>query len=158
LREEKNMGENLKGLGRKEILEQLSLEQLKALASKWWGLKPPYVTGILSKTLKTKKDFVNYFLTRLYTKADLVKAIKKESNVSTTQKRALERLADHRCEACRKKLKTTPDVHHIIPRNEGGSSSDSNLIILCPTCHRKAHSKGYTRTQLKKFIKGRKSK
>ena len=31
------------------------------------------------------------------------------------------------------------DVHHIIPRKQGGTNDNSNLTILCPNCHRKAH-------------------
>ena len=31
-------------------------------------------------------------------------------------------------------------AHHIIPLCAGGSNKDSNLIILCPTCHAIAHA------------------
>ncbi len=150
------MGEKLKDLTRRQMLESLTLNQLKILARDWWGLKPPYTTGIRTKKLSTKKDFVGLFLTKIYTKQALIKAIKKQANVPTAQKRRLERLVNHRCEICRKPLGLTPDIHHIIPRNEGGSSANNNLIILCPNCHRKAHSKVYTRKQLRDFIKRRK--
>ncbi len=33
----------------------------------------------------------------------------------------------------------TNDIHHIIPRNQGGSDTFDNLTILCPNCHRKSH-------------------
>jgi hypothetical protein len=150
------MGEKLKDLGRKQILEQLSLEQLKAITKNWWKLKPPYKTAF--KTLKTKKDFVNFHLIGIYTKKSLITAIKKEAKVPIKKKRRLERLANHKCEACKQKLTAIPDIHHITPIDEGGSNSDNNLIVLCPTCHRKAHGKSYTRTELKKFIKKRKTK
>jgi len=29
------------------------------------------------------------------------------------------------------------DVHHIIPRSMGGTDKRSNLIELCPNCHRR---------------------
>lgn len=42
-----------------------------------------------------------------------------------------------------------PDVHHIIPRCEGGSNDNSNLIIVCPNCHRVIHTTNkYTREYL----------
>lgn len=38
--------------------------------------------------------------------------------------------------------KASRDVHHILPRKEGGDNDNNNLVILCPTCHREAHE-GY---------------
>jgi 5-methylcytosine-specific restriction endonuclease McrA len=32
------------------------------------------------------------------------------------------------------------DVHHIIPRKNGGSDENSNLTYICPNCHRLVHS------------------
>lgn len=32
------------------------------------------------------------------------------------------------------------DVHHIVPRSEGGSNAHTNLTYLCPNCHRLAHA------------------
>jgi len=43
------------------------------------------------------------------------------------------------------------DVHHIIPRNEGGSNRRSNLIVLCPTHHRKADNGAIPRRRLKMY-------
>jgi len=150
--------EKLKDMDRKHILEKLSLEQLKRLAKDWWGLKPPYITLITKKKLRTKKDFINYFRTKVYSKKDLIKYIKKQSKVPVSQQKKLELLANHRCEACNKKFEVTPHVHHIIPRVEGGSNTDSNLIVLCRTCHAKAHDETYTTKQVKGFIKKRKKK
>lgn len=31
------------------------------------------------------------------------------------------------------------DVHHILPRSKGGTNEKSNLVILCPNCHRLMH-------------------
>ncbi|MFT8257815.1 MAG: HNH endonuclease [Candidatus Symbiodolus clandestinus] len=31
------------------------------------------------------------------------------------------------------------DIHHIIPRREGGSDEPSNLMLLRPNCHRQLH-------------------
>ena len=35
---------------------------------------------------------------------------------------------------------STCDIHHIIPKNKGGSNENSNLIIVCPNCHRRIHT------------------
>lgn len=32
------------------------------------------------------------------------------------------------------------DVHHIIPKIQGGSNHPKNLISICQTCHKKIHS------------------
>lgn len=55
--------------------------------------------------------------------------------------------ADRRCEWCEEQI-DQPEVHHITPRSEGGSNDRSNLIVLCPTCHRKADSGAISRSKL----------
>jgi ribosomal protein S27AE len=43
-------------------------------------------------------------------------------------------LRDNRyCQACGKER--SGQVHHVIPRSEGGSDDFSNLITLCGKCH-----------------------
>ena len=47
------------------------------------------------------------------------------------------------------------DIHHIIPRKEGGTDSHDNLTYICPNCHRLAHSdkiKSDTLTSLSEYI------
>lgn len=34
------------------------------------------------------------------------------------------------------------DVHHRLPRSEGGQNTIVNAIVLCPNCHRIAHERG----------------
>ncbi|MFB6245924.1 MAG: HNH endonuclease [Candidatus Nanohaloarchaea archaeon] len=63
--------------------------------------------------------------------------------------------ADHKCEYCGDEA-DHPEVHHIKPRSEGGENKPSNLIVLCPNCHRKADSGTYSRSKLKYRV--RKSK
>ena len=54
--------------------------------------------------------------------------------------------ANHRCEYCgQETFKNDQDegyleVHHIDFLCEGGKDQKDNLIALCPTCHRRAHS------------------
>lgn len=56
--------------------------------------------------------------------------------------------AGQECEWCGDHL-DNPEVHHIEPRNEGGPNDPENLIVLCPTCHRKADQGGISRTKLR---------
>ena len=32
------------------------------------------------------------------------------------------------------------DLHHIIPKSKGGQDSHDNVTLICPNCHRLAHS------------------
>lgn len=44
------------------------------------------------------------------------------------------------------------DIHHIIERKNGGNDDVSNLIIVCPNCHRVIHNnKKYTIEELQKL-------
>lgn len=36
--------------------------------------------------------------------------------------------------------KANCDIHHIVPRKEGGNNDNSNLVFVCPNCHRMIHS------------------
>lgn len=36
---------------------------------------------------------------------------------------------------------STCDIHHIIPKKEGGKDTNDNLCVLCPNCHRLVHTK-----------------
>ena len=40
------------------------------------------------------------------------------------------------------------DIHHIIPKSQGGKDDIGNLISLCRSCHDKAHAKEITAEQL----------
>lgn len=60
--------------------------------------------------------------------------------------------AGQRCEWCEDQL-DHPEVHHIKPRSKGGTNDESNLIVLCPTCHRKADSGGISQTKLRGKLK-----
>ncbi|MCU0862087.1 MAG: HNH endonuclease, partial [Methanomassiliicoccales archaeon] len=48
----------------------------------------------------------------------------------------------HRCRSCGKDLSRVPawltEVHHIVPRREGGGDHPSNLLTLCVMCHKRA--------------------
>jgi len=56
--------------------------------------------------------------------------------------------ANQHCEWCGTQI-DQPEVHHIVPRSEGGPNDPSNLIVLCPNDHRKADRGAISRTKLK---------
>jgi RNA-directed DNA polymerase len=49
---------------------------------------------------------------------------------------------DKRCPVCEGRI--TKDsgwqVHHILPKSEGGKDNPSNLVMVHPNCHRQIHS------------------
>jgi len=55
--------------------------------------------------------------------------------------------ADGCCELCKKELKKTFDIDHIIPLAEGGTNDEINLQVLCKPCHFEKtqieHEQGY---------------
>ena len=46
--------------------------------------------------------------------------------------------AGYRCQHCGA-VDTVLELHHVIPVAEGGEDRPSNMIVLCPECHRRAH-------------------
>jgi len=36
------------------------------------------------------------------------------------------------------------DIHHILPKKQGGTNDHSNLTVICPNCHRIAHERKQT--------------
>lgn len=58
---------------------------------------------------------------------------------------------DFSCCACGQKYFC--DIHHITPQREGGTIDPSNLVVLCPSCHRYAERGAYSRSQLQKLRK-----
>ena len=75
---------------------------------------------------------------------------------NATVKETIKNLYDFRCQVCGDVILRegwTPsksridswrflsaDVHHVLPLSEGGPDIKSNMLCLCPTCHRKFHS------------------
>ena len=54
---------------------------------------------------------------------------------------------------------STGDIHHIIPKKDGGTDDMNNLIYICPNCHRVCHTTDkYSIDYLKLFSLGVKYK
>jgi RNA-directed DNA polymerase len=50
------------------------------------------------------------------------------------------------CPICHQKITTLSGwhLHHLLWRSKGGGDQEENLVLLHPTCHRQAHSQGWT--------------
>lgn len=69
------------------------------------------------------------------------KPIKIPKSILDLSKRTITKIlqrANQGCMICGWK-EATCDIHHIKPKKEGGTNDNSNLIVLCPNCHRKVH-------------------
>jgi len=60
-----------------------------------------------------------------------------------------------RCCICRRFRPTKLQVHHIVPRSQGGTDDDDNLIVTCISCHADVHSQvPFTRRFSTEELKG----
>lgn len=77
-----------------------------------------------------------------------------KGNNKICSKTASKNLAHLPCAICGW-IKARRDVHHIQPVSKGGTHEQTNLITLCPNCHRMAHSNLISKEQLKKAVQNR---
>lgn len=77
-------------------------------------------------------------------------------NKEENYKQAARNRDGYKCQNCKKKQGML-EVHHLLPKSQGGSDKLANLITLCRTCHKLAHS---TKENLLDFQKrfGKKAK
>jgi hypothetical protein len=66
---------------------------------------------------------------------------------STTIKKIVQE-AKGCCPFCGEKEIVSLDIHHIVPREEGGGNEPSNLILLCKNCHGKVTSGVFPRADV----------
>ncbi|MBC3789173.1 HNH endonuclease [Spirosoma utsteinense] len=66
-------------------------------------------------------------------------------------KQRIARRQNHQCPVCKTSLFTDEalHVHHIKPKQEGGSDAYSNLRLVHVTCHQQVHSKAFAATEMK---------
>jgi len=71
-----------------------------------------------------------------------IKDINSLTSIKDLSKRTITKILDrsHKgCSICGWN-ESTCDLHHIIPKFLGGNDENSNLIIVCPNCHRIIHT------------------
>lgn len=64
------------------------------------------------------------------------------SSITDLSKRTISKIlkrANKECQLCGWN-ESSCDIHHIIPRKDGGSNDTKNLIVVCPNCHRILHT------------------
>lgn len=59
------------------------------------------------------------------------------ANITNAQRRAVYRRDYFACALCDDRR--TIQIHHVVPRGEGGTNHAMNLITLCSRCHALAH-------------------
>ena len=54
----------------------------------------------------------------------------------------------HLCQSCNAKGRATPatEVHHVIPKSQGGTDDMDNLVSTCSPCHIEADAKAIGRS------------
>jgi hypothetical protein len=58
-------------------------------------------------------------------------------SVSETKKKYVSAQQGWKCGHCQQQLSSTYEVDHIVPLYKGGTNELTNLVSLCPNCHRK---------------------
>ena len=109
--------------------------------------------GIKIISLKEEKP-----RTEKQTVKEKIPKVKKVPSLSQKKKEILIRKVGTTCCYPNCNETTTLDVHHIIPRHEGGTNEESNLVILCPTHHTKADRGAIPRERLKQYSVARMKK
>ena len=62
---------------------------------------------------------------------------KRTNAVGSRKRKVLIQQRGNKCELCG--ATGTLHAHHIKPVKDGGSDNDSNLLLVCPKCHKRIH-------------------
>jgi 5-methylcytosine-specific restriction endonuclease McrA len=84
----------------------------------------------------TDPEYIEHVVKNAYTK--LSEDIIGHTETKTLNKSQCNRIKDkynNKCAVCDFSINDLLEVHHIIPKSAWGKNDDSNLIVLCPTCH-----------------------
>ena len=91
---------------------------------------------------------------------DNFKEIFDEINVSRLKKTLLNEKGS--CEICSNDFLPILQIHHIKPLSKGGLNIESNVMLLCPNCHKTVHTVGcdkigyrYTNEQVDEMMDNR---
>lgn len=61
--------------------------------------------------------------------------------ISKATRNKIEKAWNYKCAVCRNN--DFLEIHHLTPREQGGSDEYDNLILLCACCHAGIHKKAY---------------
>ena len=95
----------------------------------WWQ-KPEEFTD----TLALAKDVMTHTGSPAY--AGAAASTREKRNVTGLQKKKTAADQGWRCGTCQKMLDATYEVDHRVALFQGGTNDPSNLVALCPQCHR----------------------
>jgi len=90
--------------------------------------------------MRTRPDGVKDTLDlakQLLSEAGKIDTGREKRNVSALQKKKVAAGQEWKCGHCKETLDETYEVDHILALSNGGSNEESNLVALCPHCHRK---------------------
>lgn len=73
---------------------------------------------------------------------------------SVFRKDRLRAVRSEDCELCNNRVGPILQIHHVRPRSFGGDERDTNLILLCPTCHSFVHYAVDNRDQIENILNG----
>ncbi|REI11764.1 HNH endonuclease signature motif containing protein [Staphylococcus felis] len=51
------------------------------------------------------------------------------------------------CEICKNNFLPILQIHHIKPLSKNGLNTESNVMLLCPNCHKTIHTLGTNKTE-----------
>lgn len=128
----KNKKENPQLYGRKTLSQEESLLVVKQYVSEMKKMNDLAKDFCVSKQTIKNTLVKNNVIFR--NKSDYITSVKSFTAIA----RRLLKERGNLCQTC-KWDKANCDVHHILPRSRGGTNDKSNLIILCPNCHRLMH-------------------
>ncbi len=80
------------------------------------------------------------------------KSYRANSKAGKGSRKLLNDLGKLSCAICNYN-KASRDIHHIIGVSKGGKTIITNLITLCPNCHREVHSNLISQDELSKLVK-----
>jgi 5-methylcytosine-specific restriction endonuclease McrA len=72
-----------------------------------------------------------------------------KSNVTRALRDIVLERENYTCALC---CNPANDVHHVVPRAQGGRSNPQNLIAICRLCHAKLHHEEYLPPELREEL------
>lgn len=112
--------------------------------------------GIISSLYDTNPDYIYKNIDKPFCKIpEYIISVKSYSSASTCKVNKVKAIYGNKCVICDFPIVETLNAHHIIPRHLCGKNDITNLIALCPTCHKIFHiieSEGCINEVLTKYL------